>query len=58
MTNSYDQYPQEESVTHEVKPGDEQGGPENDQSLPPADSIPGNLTPEESDAAPLPEGDD
>lgn len=40
-------------MTHEHKPGAEHGGPEHDHTLPAADSIPGDQTPEESDLPPL-----
>lgn len=40
-------------MTHEIKHGDEVGGPEHDHSLPDADSIPGNLSPEDSDGPPM-----
>lgn len=40
-------------MTHEVKPGDEVGGPELDSSLPDAASIPGDLSAADSDAADL-----
>jgi hypothetical protein len=41
-------------MTHEVVPsGEHPSGPEHDHTLPEADQIPGDLTPEESDAAPL-----
>jgi hypothetical protein len=40
-------------MTHEIREGDEQGGPQHDHSLPDADSIPGNLSAVDSDADPL-----
>lgn len=44
-------------MTHEVIPsGEHADGPEHDHSLPEADQIPGDLTPEQSDA-PLLEAD-
>lgn len=43
-------------MTHEPHPGTEHGGPEHDDSLPAAEQIPGDLSPEESDLPPL-EGD-
>lgn len=41
-------------MTHEkVASGEHPHGPEHDHSLPDADGIPGDLSPGESDAAPL-----
>lgn len=41
-------------MTHEAQPNDEhQRGPEHDHSLPNADEIPGDLSPDDSDAPPL-----
>lgn len=38
-------------MTHESRPsGEHHDGPEHDHTLPDADSIPGNLSPAESDA--------
>lgn len=43
-------------MTHEATAsGEHPDGPEHDHTLPDADSIPGDLTPEESDAPPLTE---
>ncbi len=40
-------------MTHEIRDGDEDGGPQHDHSLPDADSIPTYADPAMSDAPPL-----
>lgn len=41
-------------MTHEIEPsGEHAHGPEHDQSLPDAAEIPGDLTPQQSDADPI-----